>query len=126
MMRPRSLAEVAARSYSREAFQSHLADFLDQFYSERRSEMLAAEPPPLEGQIEEGAVADAYLAATAVHLARLIKAVPPTWAWDPNRRLRSPWFASPGSAVRATLLAESPAAFRERNLFVSENALSRA
>ena len=36
------------------------------------------------------------------------------------------WFASPGAALRATLLLESPAAFRERNFFVSENALERA
>ena len=121
-----SLAEVAAWSDSLESFHGHLADFLDQFYAERRAEMFAAEPTILEGQIEEGAVADAYLAATAVHLARLIRSVPPAWAWNANRRLHYPWFASPGRAVRATLLAESPAAFRERNLFVSENALSRA
>ncbi len=126
MRRPTSLAEVAAWSESRESLHCHLADFLDQFYAERRAEMLAEEPPVLDGQIEEGAVADAYLAATAVHLARAIKSVPPAWAWNANRKLHSPWFASRGSAVRATLLAESPAAFRERNLFVSENALSRA
>ena len=35
-------------------------------------------------------------------------------------------FAHRGRALRATLLAESPAPFRERNLFVSANALSRA
>jgi len=64
--------------------------------------------------------------ATAVHLARSIKAVPPAWVWNAVRKLRSPWFASRGRAIRATLLAESPAPFRERNLFVSENALARA
>ncbi len=36
------------------------------------------------------------------------------------------WFATPLTAVRAVLLLESPPAFRSRNLFVSENALSRA
>ena len=121
-----SLEEVAAWSESWVSFGGHLSDFLDQFYSKRRADMLAEEPRILAGRMEEGNVADAYLAATAVHLARSIKSVPPAWAWNANRKLHSPWFASRGSAVRATLLAESPAAFRERNLFVSENALSRA
>lgn len=121
-----SLAEVAAWSESWLSFGGHLSDFLDQFYSQRRADMLEEEPRILAGLMDEGDVADAYLAATAVHLSRLIKAVPPAWAWDSRRKLHAPWFASRGSAVRATLLAESPAAFRERNLFVSENALSRA
>jgi hypothetical protein len=88
--------------------------------------MLAAEPRLLAGRIEEGDVAHAYLAATAVYLARSINAIPPAWVRNEARKLRSPWFASRGRAIRATLLAESPAPFRERNLFVSENALSRA
>jgi hypothetical protein len=126
MRRPASLAEVAARSRSARDFHRHLADFLDQFYLERRVDMLAEEPPRLGPTVEEGEVVDAYLAATAVALARLLHAVPPGWATEPDRRLRRPWFAHPGRALRATLLLESPAPFRERNLFVSENALSRA
>jgi hypothetical protein len=126
MRRPRSLAEVATWSETRQAFTRHLADFLDQFYLERRPEMLAEEPGRLSGRIDEGEVADAYLAATAVTLTRLVDTRPPGWAWEESRKLRQPWFASRGRAIRATLLLESPAAFRERNLFVSANALSRA
>jgi hypothetical protein len=88
--------------------------------------MLQEEPSRLAGRIDAGDVADAYLAATAVSLARSLSMVPPPWARHPDRALRRPWFASPGAAVRATLLLESPAPFRERNLFVSENALTRA
>lgn len=124
--RPCSLAQVAAWTDSRSAFSHHLAEFLDQFYLERRPAMLAEEPVRLEDAIDGGAIADAYLAATAVALARLIGTRPPPWSAQPDRRLATPWFASPGPAVRATLLLESPAPFRERNLFVSENALSRA
>ena len=126
MRRPSSLAEVAAWSRARRDFWNHLADFLDQFYLERRLDMLQEEPARLAGKIDDGDVADAYLAATAVSLARSLAMVPPSWARSPDRKLRRPWFASAGPAIRATLLLESPAPFRERNLFVSENALTRA
>lgn len=126
MRRPGSLAEVAAWSTDSREFSFHFADFLDQFYLERRGEMLSEEPSRLAKRVTDGDVADAYLAAAAVALARLIQVDPPAWAWREDRKLRKPWFASPGPAIRATLLLESPAPFRERNLFVSANALSRA
>jgi hypothetical protein len=88
--------------------------------------MLAEEPERLAARYGEGEVGDAYLAAVAVSLAREIREPPPSWAWHDSRKLRRPWFAHPGRALRATLLAESPVPFRERNLFVSANALSRA
>ena len=126
MRRPSSLAEIAAWSRARRDFWNHLADFLDQFYLERRLDMLQDEPARLAGNIDDGDIADAYLAATAVSLARSLAMVPPAWARRPDRKLHRPWFASSGPAIRATLLLESPAPFRERNLFVSENALTRA
>ncbi len=126
MRRPRTLAEVAAWSDSPEAFARCVAEFLDQFYLERRAEMLAEEPARLAGRVPEGDVADAYLAAVSVALARRIGVPPPRWAAQADRKLSAPWFASRGRAVRARLLIESPAPFRERNLFVSANALSRA
>ncbi|MGP8200169.1 MAG: hypothetical protein ACLQU4_11785 [Limisphaerales bacterium] len=69
---------------------------------------------------------DAYLAATAGELARIHDLPLPGWVAADTRKLHLPWFASPLSALRADLLVESPAAFRSRNLFVSENALTRA
>ena len=126
MRRPSCLAEVVARAGDRRAFHWHVADFLDEFALGRRADMLIDEPELLAERFDGGEVADAYLAAVAVSLARDIGCTPPTWAWKQNRKLKIPWFASPGRAIRATLLAESPAPFRERNLFVSENALSRA
>jgi len=125
MRRPGSLAEVARWTGSRGEFFPHLWDFLDQFNIERRPEMLVEEPPPLAGSIGEGDVADAYLAAVAVALSRSAGVGPPAWTRGTGRTLKSPWFAHPGGVLRATLILESPAAFRERNLFVSENALSR-
>ena len=66
------------------------------------------------------------LAATAEELARSFDLSPPAWARSDQRALHKPWFATPLAALRAVLLLESPPAFRSRNLFVSENALSRA
>jgi hypothetical protein len=124
--RPKSLVEVAAWSDTDEAYGYNLADFLDQFRHLLDVEMLHEEPPSLVGRIELGSVADAYLAAVAVSLAREVGNVPPPWSLRESRKLRRPWFAHPGPRIRATLLAESPGPFRERNLFVSRNALSRA
>jgi hypothetical protein len=116
MRRPSSLAEVAAWSRARRDFWNHLADFLDQFYLERQLDMLQDEPARLAGTIDDGDIADAYLAATAVSLARSLAMVPPSWARRPDRTLHRPWFASAGPAIRATLLLESPR--------LSENATS--
>ena len=126
MTRPRSLAAVATLAEDARAFAYALSEFLDQFRLEQRAFMLSEEPSRLTGRYAGGDVADAYLAAVAVSLAREIGVPPPSWAWDDSRKLRRPWFAHPGAALRATLLSESPAPFRERNLFVSANALSRA
>ena len=126
MKRPASLAEVAKLTSDRTSFHLHVADFIDEFRRVRQSSLLAKEPRLLRDVYEGGDIADAYLAAVAVTLAREIGETPPRWAWDEGRKLRAPWFAWPGPSLRATLLAESPAPFRERNLFVSANALSRA
>ena len=126
MRRPASLAEVAEWTSDRQAFHLNVGDFVDEFRSAPTRLRLTQEPRRLAGLYGDGDVADAYLAAVAVSLAREIREPPPTWAWAEDRKLRRPWFAWPGPAVRATLIAESPAPFRERNLFVSANVLSRA
>ena len=74
---------------------------------------------------EIGRVEDAYLAAVAEELARRFGLPLPAWTMTEERWLHKPWFASPLASLRAVLLLESPPGFRSRNLFVSENALSR-
>lgn len=126
-MRPATLAEVAARAMEGDSFDRCLANFLDGFYAAPDSAALAAAPPYLAPQFgDAGRVRDAYLAATAEELARRFSFPQPGWTAGENRLLHQPWFASPLAALRAVLLLESPPAFRARNLFVSENALSRA
>lgn len=126
-MRPKTLAEVAVLTLEGDSFDRCLANFLDEFYAAPNAAALAVTPPLLATQLGElGQVQDAYLAATAEELARAHDISAPTWIADETRALHRPWFASPLAALRAVLLLESPPGFRARNLFVSQNALSRA
>jgi hypothetical protein len=126
-MRPNTLAEVAHLTLNGDSFDRCLANFLDAFYAAPCVTVLADAPPLLAPQLgEAGRVQDAYLAATAEELARLHQLSTPVWTAEDARKLHRPWFASSLAALRAVLLLESPPAFRARNLFVSENALTRA
>jgi hypothetical protein len=126
-MIPETLAEVADLAAAGESFDVCLRNFLDAFFAAPSAAALEAEPRRLAyGSPGLGQVKDAYLAATAEWLAWKFNLRPPAWAFDESRSLRRPWFASDLASLRAVLLVESPAAFRARNLFVSENALNRA
>ena len=125
-MRPASLSDVAELALRGDHFDRCLASFLDGFYAAPQGSGLAAEPGLLAPRFGElGQVQDAYLAAVAEDLARRYSLAQPSWTFTEARKLRKPWFASPLESLRTILLLESPAAFRTRNLFVSENALSR-
>ena len=125
-MRPKTLAEVARLTLQGDSFDFCLANFLDGFYAGPTADALTPAPvllTPVLGYL--GHVQDAYLAATAEHLARMQGFPVQGWVADEARKLHRPWFASPLAALRTVLLLESPAAFRSRNLFVSDNALAR-
>ena len=127
--RPRSLFEVVRDAETAEDIGCNLADFLDHV------NLLAKQPAPAvrvaaslrtEPPLTGDAVQDAYLAAVAAHLAHRLRLRAPAWTDKKSRRLEHPWFALPDAWARATLLRDSPAAFRERNLFTTEDALHRA
>ena len=126
--RPRSLFEVVRDAESTEDIGHNLADFLDHV------NLLAKQPTPAgrlaaslrtEPPRTGDAVQDAYLAAVAAYLAHRHRLRMPAWTEKKSRRLVSPWFALPDAWARATLLRDSPPAFRERNLFTTESALHR-
>ncbi|MGQ0763201.1 MAG: hypothetical protein ACT4OT_14480 [Acidobacteriota bacterium] len=125
-MRPKTLAEVARLTAAGGSFDMCLANFLDEFYATRDASALLEAPELLATQFgDKGRIQDAYLAATAEHLAAEYNLPVPNWVADDVRKLHRPWFASQLAALGAVLLLESPPAFRSRNLFVSENALTR-
>jgi hypothetical protein len=118
---------VAERALGGDSFDRCHSEFLDDFYASPNAEALAADPVLLAtSRGELGEIEDAYLAATAEELARKFDLPMPNWIFTEARKLHRPWFASNLASLRAVLLLESPAGFRSRNLFVSENALSRA
>jgi hypothetical protein len=126
-MRPKTLAEVAQLTINGDSFDRCLANFLDEFYAAPTAKALADVPPLLATNFGEPVrVQDAYLAATAEELARANQFSIPAWTADDTRKLHQPWFSSSLAALRTVLLLESPAAFRSRNLFISQNALTRA
>ena len=125
-MRPKSIAEVATLVVDGNEFDLALANFLDQFYQKPSLEALIEKPVfnRAGGEVDVDLL-NAYLASTAEHLAAENNFEPPKWCSDIGRSLRAPWFASDMSSLRALLIHESPPAFRSRNIFVSENVLSR-
>jgi hypothetical protein len=124
--RPKTLAEVAALARDGATLGYSIAEFLDEFYAEPLAERLAPEPRSLTELLDDNGLADAYLAAIGDHLSRQYRMKRPPWVFGPGRTLTDPWFAMESHGGRMCMLIESPSAFRERNIFISANALSRA
>jgi hypothetical protein len=122
--RPRTLGEVSALGRRFGEPDAFLREFLDEFYIEQdartRADMLASEPA-LEGHDRH----DAYYAAVAEHLARRYRLPIPEWTNQRARFLKRPFFPCGLESLKATLLKESPAAFRRRMIFVGADPLYR-
>ncbi len=124
--RPKTLAEVASQTENAESLSYLMREFLDEFYADIGAWRLEECPVSLTETLGDDRLADTYLAAVADHLARQFGLKAGPWISDPARRIRKPWFAMKSHGGRMMLLIESPPAFRERNIFVSANALHRA
>jgi hypothetical protein len=109
----------------REPFFGDIGNLLDDFRHRCRTAeertALVCDPPESTGRPET----DAYLAALAESLCREYALRPPAWTEQQQFYLKRPWFAGGLESLKGILLAESPAPFRRRNLFVSANALDR-
>lgn len=67
---------------------------------------------------------DSLLASTIEYLCDEMGMETPDWAWDVPS-CKEPWFVSGYENLKAIAIAESPAFFRRRKIFVLENFLSR-
>ena len=101
-----------------------ILQFVDDFRSRRRSVQrdLVSRRPPQTGS----RLLDAYLAGLAEYLSNEVGVPVPAWVEDPDRFLREWWIESDVPSARPTAIAQSPAAFRRRGIFISERALERA
>lgn len=121
--RPRSLAEVVEWGSALGERDAWFREFLDEFYlapdAATRAAMLAEEPALIDAR------ANAYLAATAEQLAAEYGLPCPAWVNEKERFLETPWYPLDLKSLRPIFDAESPPAFRRRNIFVDGSALYR-
>ena len=119
-----SAANVAERVAAGEPFLPAVRELLDEFgllnTDVQRQRALAERPRPTGDRRH-----DAFLGALAEHLAGLAGITRPSWTSDPDRFLEHLWFVSDVRGFRALAIAESPAAFRRRGVFISRGALER-
>jgi len=118
------LATVARRVSEGEDFQHAVREFLDEFAlrGDDRSRVAAiAERPALTGDPRS----DAYLGALAEHVAAVHGLQMPAWCTEADRFLECFWFVSDVPGFRPAAIAQAPAAFRRRGVFVPERSLHR-
>lgn len=119
-----SLAGVASRVRNGDDFLIAVRELLDEFAllaNDGQRSRAIAEEPPTTGDPRR----DAYLAALGEHLATIHSLPRPSWTTHAERFLNRFWFVSDVKGFRALAIAQSPAAFRRRGIFVTAGSLTR-
>lgn len=119
-----SLAHVAERVLAGEDLRFAVRELLDELSLLPRADLrerAIADRPADTGDPR----ADAYLGALAEHLAAVHDLSRPEWSIEPGRFLSEFWFPGLLPAFRPMAIAQSPAAFRRRGIFIPTAALDR-
>ncbi|MEJ7798671.1 MAG: hypothetical protein WKF42_09245 [Solirubrobacteraceae bacterium] len=119
-----SLADVARRVLAGESFDLAVRELLDELallQTDAQRSRALREEPALTGDPRH----DAYLAALGEHFALLFSIERPQWVTRSDRFLDRFWFKSDVPGFRAIAIAQSPAAFRRRGIFITAGALER-
>lgn len=119
-----TLALVAERVRQGEDLRFAIREFLDEFNVLPRED-LRARAIHARPEATGSSRADAYLGALAEHLAATRGLERPEWSVERARFLDRFWFVSDVPGFRALAVAQSPAAFRRRGIFIAEGALQR-
>jgi hypothetical protein len=119
-----TLTSIAAATVDGEDFRFGVREFLNEFAirdsQELRSEAIAERPEPTGEERHH-----AFLGALAEHLAMRHGLDRPAWSVEPDRFLDRFWFVSEVPGFRAISLAQAPAAFKRRGVFIPERSLER-
>jgi transcriptional regulator with XRE-family HTH domain len=119
---PDSIEDISVRILQdgSDSWRIHLFNFVDRFRSDREPALI--ERPPiseLDMRIRAliASTVDALCSESGVPASSWCRGIP---------ALEHPWFVSGVENLKAMALVESPASFRERNIFVLGNFLDRA
>ncbi len=119
--KPLSVAVIGRRmGREPESWKLWLGEFVDEFRRQANLQLVAEPPPPeLPAQLRSllASVVEALCAERGLPAPGWCQHVPP---------LPVPWFVAGMESLKAMALVESPAQFRQRNIFVLGNFLSRA
>lgn len=119
-----TLAGVARQVLGGEDFRFAVREFIDEFGlrpdDRSRAEAIAEGPMPTGDSRY-----DAYLGALGEHLSLVHGLDRPAWCVEPGRFLDRFWFVSEVPGFRAVSIAQAPAAFRRRGIFIPERSLHR-
>jgi hypothetical protein len=120
-----TLADVARRVGRGEDFQHAIREFLDEFALRGDDASRAAAIEERPATTGDDPRHDAYLGALAEHISAVHDLSRPAWSIQPDRFLDRFWFVSDVPGFRAVAIAQAPAAFRRRGVFVPERSLHR-
>ena len=119
-----TVAGVADRVISGEAFLPAVRELLDEFTVLQTDAQRGRAIRPRPRSTGDHRY-DAFLGALAEHLAAAAAIDRPDWTCERHRFLDAAWFLTDVPGFRALLIAEAPAAFRRRGIFVSRGSLHR-
>lgn len=115
-----SIRDVSLKTIRDGQWKIHFFNFVDAFRRTRSFRLIEDPPAPdLEERYK------ALLAAMVWALCDEIGVKPPGWAML-QPALKDPWFVSGIENLKALSIVETPAFFKQKNIFVLDNFLSRA
>lgn len=119
---PDTAADVSSRTLEQgeSSWSLHLFEFVDGFRRNPRSNLIVQAP-----DFRSSHRLQALLSSTVEFLC-VEQGIPVPWWCAGVPPLPEPWFISETESLKASALVESPAQFRQRNIFVLGNFLERA